>query len=244
MNIYQITEELQNIYNELEENGGELTPELEEQLAITQDNLKAKVEDYVNAVKITENECNLIDEEIGRLKMLKESKKKTIERLKKAVVTAVDNYGDTTKSGSKFIDYGLGKVSIRNSSSVEVFDEVTDVTVDNFFNMIDSLRRTGELQHLTEIDCGEAIDMLKQYDNQLNINEDDLKHIQANISFNATLADLINENGLFFMQALLDRTQIKVKSNPDKTSLKTLIGMNVDVSNFAKLNNNKSLIIK
>ena len=39
-NIYNITAELEDIFLELEENGGELTPELEERLAITQDNLK------------------------------------------------------------------------------------------------------------------------------------------------------------------------------------------------------------
>lgn len=35
-NIYNITAELEDIFLELEENGGELTPELEERLAITQ----------------------------------------------------------------------------------------------------------------------------------------------------------------------------------------------------------------
>ena len=40
-NIYNITAELEDIFLELEENGGELTPELEERLAITQDNLKS-----------------------------------------------------------------------------------------------------------------------------------------------------------------------------------------------------------
>lgn len=42
-NIYNITAELEDIFLELEENGGELTPELEERLAITQDNLKSNL---------------------------------------------------------------------------------------------------------------------------------------------------------------------------------------------------------
>jgi hypothetical protein len=41
--IYNITTELEDIFLELEENGGELTPELEERLAITQDNLKSNL---------------------------------------------------------------------------------------------------------------------------------------------------------------------------------------------------------
>ena len=41
--IYNITTELEDIFLELEENGGELTPELEERLTITQDNLKSNL---------------------------------------------------------------------------------------------------------------------------------------------------------------------------------------------------------
>lgn len=47
--IYNITTELEDIFLELEENGGELTPELEERLAITQDNLKSKLDGYRKA---------------------------------------------------------------------------------------------------------------------------------------------------------------------------------------------------
>ena len=36
MNIYEISQALLDIYNELEENGGELTEELEKALTITQ----------------------------------------------------------------------------------------------------------------------------------------------------------------------------------------------------------------
>ena len=39
--IYNITTELEDIFLELEENGGELTSDLEDRLAITKDNLKS-----------------------------------------------------------------------------------------------------------------------------------------------------------------------------------------------------------
>ena len=48
-NIYNITTELEDIFLELEENGGELTPELEERLRITQDSLKDKLDGYRKA---------------------------------------------------------------------------------------------------------------------------------------------------------------------------------------------------
>ena len=42
MNIWQIQQELLDIFNELEENGGELTSELEDKLNITQSEFKNK----------------------------------------------------------------------------------------------------------------------------------------------------------------------------------------------------------
>ena len=55
-NIYNITAELEDIFLELEENDGELTPELEERLAITQDNLKEKLNNYLCYALL----CNII----------------------------------------------------------------------------------------------------------------------------------------------------------------------------------------
>ena len=55
-NIYQISQELLAIFDELEENGGELTPELEEQLNITREEFKDKIKSYSNVVKMLEND--------------------------------------------------------------------------------------------------------------------------------------------------------------------------------------------
>ena len=51
-NIYNITAELEDIFLELEENGGKLTPELEERLAITQESLKFKLDSYRKAYTV------------------------------------------------------------------------------------------------------------------------------------------------------------------------------------------------
>lgn len=51
-NIYNITAELEDIFIELEENGGELTPELEERLAITQESLTSKLDSYRKAYTV------------------------------------------------------------------------------------------------------------------------------------------------------------------------------------------------
>ena len=69
-NIFDIEKSLYLILNEIEENGGELTPELEEQLSISEDEFKAKVESYTNVIKELSSEMSLIKEEQARIKIL------------------------------------------------------------------------------------------------------------------------------------------------------------------------------
>ena len=112
--IYNIQQDLLEIFDQIEANEGEITPELEEQLNITQEQFKSKIKDYSNVIKMLETDIAAIKEEKARLSDLQKSKEKNIERLKKIMVEAIENFGDTTKTGGKYVDYGTGKVSVRN----------------------------------------------------------------------------------------------------------------------------------
>ena len=151
-NIYQIKQELLSIFDELEENGGELTPELKEQLNITQEEFRDKIESYSNAVKMLENDIIGIKAEKARLNDLQKSKEKTIERLKKIMIDAVELFGDTTKSGSKYLDYGTGKVSIRNTQVVEVEEDITDRFVNRFLTCLRWYQQNNQLDTITSSD--------------------------------------------------------------------------------------------
>jgi hypothetical protein len=112
MNLYNITTEMKNLTLQLEE--GELTPELEQALVITQDQLQAKAIDYCYVIKNIESDSEAIDNEIKRLKAMKEAKDNTIDRLKEAVRNAM------LASGIDKIESSLFKLSLRRSESVEV----------------------------------------------------------------------------------------------------------------------------
>ena len=122
-NIFQISQDLLAVFQELEDNGGELTDELEAKLTVSQADFKTKIKSYTDVIKYTEGDIKLIDEEISRLKELKESKKKAIARLEKIVIWAIGMFGEANKSGNKFVDFGTGKVSVRNTEKVEIDDE-------------------------------------------------------------------------------------------------------------------------
>ncbi len=116
MNIYKIQAEYQILVNELIENGGEITSELELALQINKDNFHSKSENYAYITKQFDGEMDIIDNEIKRLQQAKRSREKTIERLKATIEMAMKTF-EIDK-----IETPLIKISFRNSESVEVSD--------------------------------------------------------------------------------------------------------------------------
>ena len=114
--IYNIQSEYQQLVNQLIENGGELTPELELALQINKDNFHSKSENYAYITKQFDGEIDIIDNEIKRLQQAKKTREKAIERLKANIEMAM-----TTFEVDK-IETPLIKISFRKSESVEVED--------------------------------------------------------------------------------------------------------------------------
>jgi hypothetical protein len=113
--LFNITARAQQLALALEE--GELTPELENELVINQNELQIKAENYGYAVRSLEGDVSIIDEEIKRLRALKEAKTNAIERMKGAVVNAFQIYGITEVKSPTL------KLSLRRSESVDIIWE-------------------------------------------------------------------------------------------------------------------------
>lgn len=92
----------------------ELTPELEEALIINQDQLQAKAVNYAKVIANYQAESDAIDQEIKRLKAMKDSREKKIEWLKESVKKAM------LVSGIEKVESPLFKLSVRRSEAVEV----------------------------------------------------------------------------------------------------------------------------
>lgn len=112
MNLYEITQEALYLSTLLETE--ELTPELEEALIINQDQLQAKAVNYAKVIANYQAESDAIDQEIKRLKAMKESREKKIEWLKESVKKAM------LVSGIEKVESPLFKLSVRRSEAVEV----------------------------------------------------------------------------------------------------------------------------
>ena len=255
MNIYEISQTLLDIYNELEENGGELTEELEKALTITQADFKQKVRDYASVIKQVDLDIAGIDQEVKRLKAYKESKAKVKERLSKILANAIDMFGEHTKAGGSYVDLGNEKVSVRNTTKVEVdtdtVNAITKDVMDTYSNLnwtngwdeanlsIQSFINRGKTHTRTDENGEEVPD-------PINIIPENYKDISATIKLSMPLSKLIGYDGVEFAKQLLNTTSTySVEGSVSKTDIKKEFAANdITENNIAKLVNNKTISIK
>ena len=262
MNIFEIEESLMELYTQIEENDGELTDEIAEQLEITQENLKDKIKAYIDVIKEINGSLESTKCEQNRLKSLETSKKKAKENLSNIIANAVTMFGDTTKSGGKFFDYGTGKVSVRSNNVCEVDDNKTDLINNALMYYV----KHNNYGHSNVIDCS-LTDIIKSYIYNTRNSQDKLnsmisgEEITVDSENIPTVADIdnieFNINLSIPLSAILDNTEdteilfklaelydFKTKCNMSKSGIKDNI-INGDVlSNFAKIKETKSITIK
>lgn len=116
MNLYELTTNQLALIQELVDNGGEVTPRIETELALNKEALEAKGLGYGFVVKQLESEVDVIDAEIKRLQAMKSSRNNAIERLKTSLSTAMQVY-EVNELKSPTL-----KISFRKSESIEVED--------------------------------------------------------------------------------------------------------------------------
>jgi hypothetical protein len=115
--LYEITQDLLIIQGQLEENDGELTPELEQALTITEALSKEKLDNYCKLIYNIEAETQMYDTEIKRLQAKKKAKEKIIDRL----AFSLESYMKAT--GKEKIELDLFKLSFRSSKAVNILSE-------------------------------------------------------------------------------------------------------------------------
>ena len=249
-NIFEIERNLLEIVDEIEELGGVLTPEIEEKLAVTKEDFTNKVKSYGQVIKSLENDIALIKEEKYRLDTIKKSKEKTIERLKKIIIYAIDNFGDTTKSGSKFIDYGTGKMTVRNTKTVEVDEDTTN----RFINRLVTCFKWYDMQNQLDLNIINYKDILN-YINTSSDEEDvdfdklnvgDLDFIDSSIKLDVSVNEILGtERGFDFLKALIKYGTFKIEPYVNKNEIKqAALGEEHVCPSFAKIVDSKSVTIK
>ena len=248
-NIYELSQELTQLFDYIEDNDGEITPEIEEKLTIAEDNLKDKIKSYSQIVKILQADILAIKTEKDRLNDLQKRKEATIDRIKSILLKAVTTFGAETKAGGKFIDFGIGKVSVRNSKVLEVDED----DVNSFVNHYIAGLQWYNMQN--QLDKGIINpDELLRYANQfkdddelrdLNYSMNDVAKLDADIDIRVSLQSLLeSDKGFELAKALIKYGQFDIKAKVDKRAIKESITNTGDNPTFARIVNNQTVSIK
>lgn len=120
LQLYKIEQEYISLAEQIIDNGGEVTDELNEALQINQSQLETKGNCYGFIVKQLESEVEIIESEIKRLQAFKVSRNKTVDRLKETLSNAMQLYQ------IEKLECPTLKISFRKSESVEVDSLIID----------------------------------------------------------------------------------------------------------------------
>ena len=115
--LYQISEDQRRLNAMLEETGGELTPELEEALAITEANFVSKAENYGKAILHYKQMVAAAKAETDRIKAIQKTCENAIARMEERLRDAMILF-DKPK-----VEMATLKLSLRKSERVVIDDE-------------------------------------------------------------------------------------------------------------------------
>jgi hypothetical protein len=114
-NLFNINEDMFRLHLQIEENGGELTQELEEQLTITEHDRESKCEGYVSVIRQLKSKSQLIKDEAKRLLDAARTYDKSVERLEDNLLSSIVQLGN--------IKTNFVSISTRRNKSVEIADD-------------------------------------------------------------------------------------------------------------------------
>lgn len=116
--LYSIAEDQRLINAMLEENGGELTPEIEEAMIITEENFLAKAEAYGATIAEYDAQAEACANEIKRLNAYKKTCENVSKRMKERLSDAMTAFEKDKVTAGTF------RLSLRKSQAVVIEDEM------------------------------------------------------------------------------------------------------------------------
>lgn len=247
--LFKIEADIDAVFNEIELNDGEITEEQEQRLAINEDNLIEKLNNYAYRIQGYEDIVNSCKKEIKRLNDFKRVRENRIEKLKKPMLDAVMKYGMLGKTNS-FIDTDRHKFYTRNSKAVEIDTDRVDELITTTLDFLNEVVMNNALSVSFDNDIEGIIDVINNIEENLRIGEfkpytiDDFDNTKINVTFNISLSDLFKLNQQ--LSEAVTNVMIPKEITPalDKTSIKEAIEKNNKNLTIGSIQNNTNLNIK
>lgn len=155
MNLFKISKEYLQLLDELEEREGELTPEIEQKLAINESQFETKVEGYVALIRKLQSDIETARDEEKRISKIRKSRENLVERLKSNLDSVMQMKGEDRYDAPTF------KLSYRKSKQVRILDEEQ---IPEEYLRIKVEPSKSEIKKL--LDSGEVVDWAKIVENK------------------------------------------------------------------------------
>lgn len=223
--LYNIESNLQRIFNEIELNDGEITEELDEQLAIAQEEYIKKGESYASVINMFKGYIAQIKEEQERLNRRKKVFENRISRLENALFDAVQKFGP--------IETAKFKIGTRKSTSIEIDSERVTKLRNTVINLAKEIHSNGYINFgdidfdafIAAINANAAPEAEADKEEFIPYTKEDLIALKVNINTRASLAELFEKkDGM--LEAVLDNEMIfNVDNDMNKTEFKYDLGV-------------------
>ena len=196
--IWNIDEKLQNLIEEIEENGGEFTEEQEQELALTQEEFNNKVDSYCAIIDKYQSYADTCKNEKKRINEIQKVRENIITKLKNVLLNAVDKYGIIGKSNNKTFETATRKLFTKTLSSLNVDEERVNTLTKYFIEYVNELYVNGVLDGNDEEVLTTIVNVINQIakselgDEYQPFNVNDVKSIKINFNIELELSDLLN----------------------------------------------------
>lgn len=250
--LYQISEDILRIFNDVESSEGEITDEQYDVLCIKQEELKEKLNNYVKAIKSWEVDEKALKDEKKRFNDRQNVYKNRIERLKAAALQAVLTFGEHGDS-NMFIELPNFRLFSRSSKSIEVDESRVRIFMEEFERYIRELVDAGILYAGKDVDLQGILNCINA-NIRATHGEDfepftinDLIAMKINISQTASVYSLFKSGlalNLYGKEPLHTHMENVTSKDDWKTIIESSKIANTSAPTIAKIVTNQSLQIR
>lgn len=250
--LYQISNDILHIFNEVEANEGEITDTQYDALVIKQEELKDKLENYVKAIKSWEVDEKALKDEKRRFNDRQNLFKNRIARLKDAALNAVLQFGEHGKN-NMFIELPNFRIFTKASKSVEVDEDRISIFMTEFERYVRELVNVGILYSGKDVDMQGILDVIntnckaQEGDDFMPFTMMDLITLKVNISQTATIYDFFKSGCALNMYGIEpEYTHLMVDTPKEdwKVAIENSQNIKRPLPTMATLVTNQSLQIK
>ena len=251
-NLYQISEDLLNIFANIEENEGEVTEEELLALEIKQEELNERLASYKKAIRVWDADINACKAEEKRLKDARSVKENRINKLKDRMLNAVITFGYEGKPNAKgksnhYYELPDGRMYTRTTESVEL-DENRLIILKNLIPAICS--ESYKLDIIGNPLClNQILELINEqlhiyYEGVPDFTITDLNNIRFDYKDYVDITDLILSYSGKLKNKGIDVLTCGVDISTDKQQLRIVLNDPDKDLTIAKLKETQSLTIK